>query len=141
MEMALLREQKEREISSGQLRTQGEQSCNLTLPATPYSEQPPPETSQLPSDLVDSSSWKTVPPDDLIVGLVPLRNHPALMMGVASDPLFPAWQQKEIAETLRVFGNRSVTHDEFGEDISLFGHDNFLFDLKHIGRNIRTFLN
>lgn len=139
MEMALLREQKEREISSGQLRTQGEQSCNLTLPATPYSEQPPPETSQLPSDLIDSSS--SGPPDDLIFGLVPLHSHPALVMGVANDPLFPAWQQKEIAETLRAFGNRSVTHDEFGEDIALFGHDTFLLDLKHIGRNIRNFLN
>lgn len=139
LEMALLRKQKEREISSGQLRTPGEQSCNLTLPATPYSEQPPPKASQLPSDLVEPSS--SGPPDDLIAGLVPLRNHPALVMGVASDILFPAWQQREIAETLRASGNRSVTHVELGEDISLFGHDTFLLDLKHIGRNIRNFLN
>lgn len=124
--MALLREQKELEITSGQLRTPGEQSCNPNLPATPYSEQPPPETSQLPSDLVEPSS--SGPPDDLIAGLVPLRKHPALVMGVASDILFPAWQQKEIAETLKAFRNRSTTHVELRVDVSLFGHDTFLLD-------------
>ena len=62
-------------------------------------------------------------------------------MGVASDILFPAWQQREIAETLRAAGNRSVTHVELGEDTSLFGHDTFLLDLEHIGGNIRSFLN
>jgi homoserine O-acetyltransferase len=61
-------------------------------------------------------------------------------MGVASDILFPAWQQREIAETLRATGNNQVTHVELGEDISLFGHDTFLLDLKHIGGNLGTFL-
>ena len=139
VEMALLREQNERKISSGQLRSPGEQSCNLTLPASLYSEQPPPKTSQLQSDPVEPSS--SGPLDDLIAGLAPLCNHPALVMGVASDLLFPAWQQREVAETLRASGNRSVTHVELGEDISLFGHDTFLLDLKHIGRSIRGFLN
>ena len=138
VEMARLREQNERKISSGQLRASGDQSCNLTLPEYPYSEQPPPITSQLPSDPIESSS--SSPPEDLIAGLAPLRNHSALVMGVASDILFPAWQQREIAETLRAAGNRSVTHVELGEDTSLFGHDTFLLDLKHIGRNIRNFL-
>ena len=138
VEMARLRVQSGQKISSGQLSTPGEQSCNLTLPESPYSEQPSSVTSQLPLDPTASSP--SGPPDDLIAGLAPLRYHPALVMGVASDILFPAWQQKEIAETLRATGNRSVTHVELGEDTSLFGHDTFLLDLEHVGQNIRNFL-
>lgn len=140
VEIARLREQTRQKISSGQLGTlsSGEQSCNLTLPESPYSEQPSNVTSQLPVDPIASSP--SGPPDDLIAGLAPLRYHPTLVMGVASDILFPAWQQKEIAETLRAAGNRSVTHVELGEDTSLFGHDTFLLDLEHIGQNIRNFL-
>jgi len=33
-----------------------------------------------------------------------------------------------------------VTHVELGEDLSLFGHDTFLLDLKHIGGNLGRFL-
>ena len=140
VEIARLREQTGQKISSGKLGAlgSGEQSCNLTLPESPYSEQPSNVTSQHPLDLVTSSP--SGPPDDLIAGLAPLRYHPTLVMGVASDILFPAWQQKEIAETLRAAGNRSVTHVELGEDTSLFGHDTFLLDLEHIGQNIRNFL-
>ena len=61
-------------------------------------------------------------------------------MGVASDILFPAWQQREVAETLRETGNTTVTHVELGEDVSLFGHDTFLLDLEHIGGSVRRFL-
>ncbi|KAI9718285.1 MAG: hypothetical protein M1835_004108, partial [Candelina submexicana] len=56
-------------------------------------------------------------------------------MGVASDILFPAWQQREIADTLKATGNTRVKHVELGEDVSLFGHDSFLLDLEHIGGN------
>jgi len=69
-----------------------------------------------------------------------LRDHPVLVMGVASDSLFPAWQQREIADTLRAAGNNTVTHVELGEDVSLFGHDTFLLDLEHIGGNVKRFL-
>lgn len=140
VEMARLREKSGQKISSGQLGTLGseEQSCNLILPESPYSEQPSNVSSSLSLDPIVSSP--SGPPDDLIAGLAPLRYHPALVMGVASDILFPAWQQKEIAETLRAAGNRSVTHVELGEDTSLFGHDTFLLDLEHIGQNIRNFL-
>ncbi|KAH7316836.1 Alpha/Beta hydrolase protein [Stachybotrys elegans] len=57
-----------------------------------------------------------------------------------TDILFPAWQQREVAESLRLGGNRNVTHMELSEEMSLFGHDTFLLDLKHIGGNLRMFL-
>jgi len=111
-------------------------SCNLTLPDSPYQEQPESHTPSLNEPVSISSG----PPADLVAGLEVLRDHPTLVMGVASDILFPAWQQREIAETLRRAGNNSVTHIELGEDVSLFGHDSFLLDLEHIGGNLRRFL-
>jgi homoserine O-acetyltransferase len=69
-----------------------------------------------------------------------LKHHPVLVMGVASDILFPAWQQREIAETLKATGNERVEHFELGEEISLFGHDTFLLDLKYIGGEVGKFL-
>ena len=111
--------------------------CTLTLPDSPYEEQP---ESNAPTNLNEVTTQSSAPPEDLIKGLKSLRNHPALIMGVASDILFPAWQQREIAETLRRGGNKNVTHVELGEDLSLFGHDSFLLDLEHIGGNLRKFL-
>ena len=109
--------------------------CSLTLPEEPYQEQP--DSFIDDSDPVAASSH---PPTDLVLGLSPLRDTPTLVMGVASDILFPAWQQREIAESLRLGGNRNVTHMELSEEMSLFGHDTFLLDLKHVGGNIRLFL-
>ena len=122
--------------------------CNLTLPETPYQEQDE-STEQIMtnpslqppiSPTAASAHLHASPPEDLIKGLAALRDTPALVMGVASDILFPAWQQREIAETLRRAGNRSVTHVELGEDRSLFGHDTFLLDLEGVGGEIRRFL-
>lgn len=122
-------------------------ACNLTLPDAPYEEQ---ETSS--ADIMSYSSpssstatngnnkLDTAPPEDLIRGLSPLKATPTLVMGVASDILFPAWQQREVAESLRRAGNRSVTHVELGEDRSLFGHDTFLLDLEGVGGEIKRFL-
>jgi homoserine O-acetyltransferase len=110
-------------------------SCSLTLPDSPYEEQPD-QTPDLKEPVAPSSG----PPADLVAGLAPLRDHPALVMGVASDILFPAWQQREIAETLHGAGNNRITHVELGEDVSLFGHDSFLLDLEHIGGNLKRFL-
>ncbi|KAM0795355.1 homoserine O-acetyltransferase [Usnea florida] len=136
--MSELRQQNSSRYSSGQ-KVQGEgRSCSLALPDKPYEEQAPESASQSLSEPVASTSSK--PPEDLVAGLAPLRNHPTLVMGVASDNLFPAWQQREIAETLRSTGNRSITHVELGEDTSLFGHDTFLLDLEHIGGSIKSFL-
>jgi homoserine O-acetyltransferase len=111
-------------------------SCSLTLPESPYEEQP--ATSVSLSDQPVAISFQ--PPEDLIKGLAPLRDTPALVMGVASDILFPAWQQREVAEALKLSGNESVTHIELSEEMSLFGHDTFLLDLDNIGRNLKRFL-
>jgi homoserine O-acetyltransferase len=115
--------------------TRRDLSCSLTLPSKNYEE-------QVQSPPLDQKVEKQTssPPQDLIDGLASLKNHPTLVMGVASDILFPAWQQKEIADTLRAGGNQQVRHVELGEDVSLFGHDTFLLDLKHIGGNLGRFL-
>ena len=138
MEMFQLRQRNQSSFSSGHLKAGEDASCSLTLPAEPYTEQPTSSNPQSFSEPVTPSSSRL--PDDLVAGLTALRDHPTLVMGVASDILFPAWQQREIAETLRAAGNRSVTHVELGEDTSLFGHDTFLLDLTHVGGNIRNFL-
>ena len=140
-EMRTLRERNQRKVDEHQPALDGDgddAACSLTLPDQPYEEQSGPEPS---AD--DSQSGQRVgsgPPHDLVEGLAGLKNHPTLVMGVASDILFPAWQQREVAEVLRAAGNRSVTHVELGEDVSHFGHDTFLLDLKHIGGNLRQFL-
>ena len=136
--IALLRQQNQFRASSGDSGTRQDDSCNLTLPHKPYEEQPDNTSDQAFSKPVMERPNR--PPEDLVAGLAPICNHPTLVMGVASDILFPAWQQKEIAETLKAAGNRSVTHVELGEDTPLFGHDTFLLDLKHIGGNLRDFL-
>jgi homoserine O-acetyltransferase len=115
----------------------GVASCSLTLPETPYEEQ---LEADAPTDLNAPVTLSSGPPQDLVQGLKGLRDHPALIMGVESDILFPAWQQREIAETLKKGGNKNVTHVELGQDLSLFGHDSFLLDLEHIGGNLRQFL-
>ncbi|KAH8821909.1 Alpha/Beta hydrolase protein [Xylogone sp. PMI_703] len=114
-------------------------SCSLTLPDTPYEEQPDsnPNSPSL-SDPVKGMSG--TPPSDLVEGLKALKDHPTLVLGVATDVLFPAWQQKEIADTLVMAGNKNVTHVELGEDLSLFGHDTFLLDLENIGGALKKFL-
>lgn len=115
---------------------QNDPSCSLTLPTKNYEEQV--ETAPMDSAVVSDAAGG--PPKDLVKGMAPLNTHPVLVMGVASDILFPAWQQREIAETLRATGNGRVTHIELGEDISLFGHDTFLLDLEHIGGPLGKFL-
>ncbi|KAG9229528.1 Alpha/Beta hydrolase protein [Amylocarpus encephaloides] len=115
----------------------GQASCTLTLPDSPYEEQP---EENAPNDLSEPVKQSFTPPRDLVLGLKGLRDHPALVVGVGSDILFPAWQQREIAETLRGTGNTNVTHVELGEDVSLFGHDSFLLDLEHIGGSLKGFL-
>lgn len=118
-------------------------ACTLTLPDAPYEEQP--ESADEAASATQPETTATAPtlarpPPDLVQGLRPLANTPTLVMGVASDILFPAWQQREIAETLRLTGNRAVTHIELGEDKSLFGHDTFLLDLENVGGALRQFL-
>lgn len=135
------RAERERELQKsldGESSTGFNASCSLTLPELPYEEQPGQSEEQgeiNPHDVLGAK-----PPADLIAGLAPLRDHPTLVMGVASDILFPAWQQREIAETLRHVGNKKVTYVELSEKQSMFGHDTFLLDLKNIGTNLKNFL-
>lgn len=115
----------------------GEQAdqCSLTLPAQRYTEQPREQTSSL-----HLPSGGGIVPHDLIAGMAPMKDIPTLVLGVTSDILFPSWQQREVAETLKKAGNRNVTHVELGEDVSLFGHDSFLLDVKNIGGSVKRFL-
>ncbi|OJD16687.1 homoserine O-acetyltransferase [Emergomyces pasteurianus Ep9510] len=131
-------------------------SCSLTLPEQPYEEQPSSSSSSasLTPQQLESENPSSNPqpqssqsqsqtqqlPKDLIQGLSPLKSHPILVMGVASDILFPAWQQREIAEALVTAGSSQVEHVELGEDVSLFGHDTFLLDLENIGGRLGRFL-
>ena len=128
-------------------------SCSLTLPAQAYEEITDSSNTVLPSDpsspsaspssksSPSSSPAKTSsPPPDLTAGLSNLSSHPILVLGVASDILFPAWQQREIADTLVATGNKNVTHVELGMDVSEFGHDTFLLDLENVGGAVGKFL-
>ncbi|KAG9242631.1 Alpha/Beta hydrolase protein [Calycina marina] len=113
-------------------------SCSLTLPDSPYKEQP--ESNTPTADFSEPVTRSSGPPQDLIKGLQGLKNTPTLVVGVNSDALFPAWQQREIADALKAGGNTKVTHVELGEDVSLFGHDTFLLDVENVGGNIAKFL-
>lgn len=126
------RAEREGEIRAG-VETTVDLHCSLTLPDKPYEEQEAAE----PEGEAPSVGG---PPEDLVRGLVNLKDVPALVMGVASDILFPAWQQREVAEALRRAGNKSVVHRELSEEESHFGHDTFLLDLKTIGGNLKKFL-
>ncbi|KAI1324915.1 homoserine O-acetyltransferase [Xylariaceae sp. FL0255] len=132
------RTEREELIQSGSEAQVNNASCSLTLPDSPYTEQVDVESKM--DESVASPSTDIQPPKDLIAGLTPLRDIPTLVMGVASDILFPAWQQREIANALRYGGNRNVSHVELSEEQSMFGHDTFLLDLKNVGGNVRNFL-
>ncbi|KAK6359875.1 hypothetical protein TWF696_001004 [Orbilia brochopaga] len=120
--------------------------CTLTLPEEAYTEQQQQEdgsggesTGSVQS-VAGSGGGGRAPPSDLVDGLRNLRDHPVLVIGVASDILFPAWQQREVAEALRMAGSERVTHVELGEDVSLFGHDTFLLDTENVGGLVGKFL-
>lgn len=125
-------------IRSGSQSIVNNASCSLTLPDLPYAEQA--DTEPQMDGPLKSLAADARPPEDLIAGLAPLRDIPTLVMGVASDILFPAWQQREVANALRLAGNRNVGHVELSEEQSMFGHDTFLLDLKNVGGNVKNFL-
>jgi homoserine O-acetyltransferase len=132
-----LRAANEHKLDAGKLAAPDGSLCSLTLPATPYEEV---EGSSESDSAKTSSSDPTSPPQDLVDGMKPMAHIPTFVLGVASDILFPAWQQREIAEALRLAGNTQVTHHELGEDKSLFGHDTFLLDLEGVGGPLREWL-
>lgn len=61
--------------------------------------------------------------DDLVRGMYPLKKIPTLVLGVQSDILFPVDQQREVADALRLAGNKEVSYYELG---GVWGHDTFL---------------
>lgn len=74
---------------------------------------------------------------DLAAGLYPLAKIPVLILGVQSDILFPAEQQRECADALKMAGNTQVVYYELG---GVWGHDTFLLDVANVGGAIRGFL-
>ncbi|KAL4905430.1 hypothetical protein BDW74DRAFT_16924 [Aspergillus multicolor] len=133
------RAESQAKISSG-ANSVNDASCSLTLPDQPYQEQPSASTPSSEQSGQDATSEPDSPPKDLVAGLAPLKDHEVLVIGVASDILFPAWQQREIAQTLVQAGNKRVEHIELGNDLSLFGHDTFLLDVKNVGGAVHKFL-
>jgi len=133
---AARRAERLRSFQEGDFEATAESACSLTLPDKPYEEQP---DSGVTSE-AEPADGASRPPADLVAGLSSLWNHPVLVMGVASDILFPAWQQREVAEALRMAGNRNVAHYELSEEQSLFGHDTFLLDVKNVGGALKNFL-
>ncbi|KAF1811301.1 homoserine acetyltransferase [Eremomyces bilateralis CBS 781.70] len=113
--------------------------CTLTLPETPYQETGDAEATLEEAAAADIGA-SDEPPADLVAGMRPLADTPTLVLGVASDILFPSWQQREIAETLRKAGNKKVMHVELGVEQSMFGHDTFLLDLENVGGALKRFL-
>ena len=61
---------------------------------------------------------------------------PCLSVGVSSDMLYPAYQQRQIAEAFRASGNAS----EYTEIDSPHGHDAFLMELDQLGPVASDFL-
>jgi len=67
--------------------------------------------------------------------LAPFRG-PVLCLGIASDVLYPASEQREIAELFRNNGNEA----RYVEIASPHGHDGFLIEFGALGRIIGAFL-
>ena len=61
---------------------------------------------------------------------------PTLVIGVLSDVLFPAWQQRELVEELKK-GGCHVTHVELDAQ---YGHDTFLIERERVGEPIKNHL-
>ncbi|ODV85771.1 hypothetical protein CANARDRAFT_140731 [[Candida] arabinofermentans NRRL YB-2248] len=84
---------------------------------------------------------------DLMEGLSKFAHKDVLIIGVESDILFPAWQQREISELLtegsiaKGGDGSNIKHYELSEDDSFYGHDTFLLALNHIGTPVKSFLN
>jgi homoserine O-acetyltransferase/O-succinyltransferase len=61
---------------------------------------------------------------------------PTLAVGIWSDVLYPAYQQRQIASLLDAQGCRS----RYVEIDSQHGHDSFLIDLDQVGAALGPFL-
>ncbi len=81
--------------------------------------------------------WFNVADDfpDLPAALASFRLKSACVIGVQTDILFPAYQQKEIADALLQNG----IDTSFSNLDSLMGHDAFLVDYNHFNPHIRAY--
>lgn len=61
---------------------------------------------------------------------------PALVIGVTTDVLFPAWQQRELAEYLEKCGAQV----DYLELDAPYGHDTFLIDRERVGGAVKAHL-
>jgi homoserine O-acetyltransferase len=89
-------------------------------------------------DLFDMTDEADAQSDDAGLGATRISDVvcPALVVGVTSDLLFPAWQQREMARLLE--GSAAeVVHREID---SPYGHDTFLIERRRVGAAIATFL-
>lgn len=78
-----------------------------------------PKKHQKPSHISSIFSSHSYLPS-LAKGLSNLRDHPMLILGAQSDILFPIDQQRELAEAVRMNGNKQVAYYELD---SPYGHD------------------
>lgn len=94
-----------------------------------------------PSPPADPIPLRMSPPPSylpsLAEGLRALKDTPTLILGVQSDFLFPVEQQREVADALKMAGNKDVVYYELG---GVWGHDTFLIDVQNVGGAIRGFL-
>lgn len=83
---------------------------------------------------------------DLERGLESLAGKQVLVVGAKSDILFPSWQQREVYEMLKniqskqQMSSENLTLVELSEEVSQYGHDTFLLDVKNVGGAIKSFL-
>ncbi len=75
--------------------------------------------------------------DSIGDGMSKLKVKKALVIGVTTDILFPARQQREIADVMRDTG----TDVDYVEIDSVNGHDAFLIDDEHFTPVVKKFLN
>ena len=74
--------------------------------------------------------------DSISDGMSKLKVNKALVVGVTTDILFPARQQREIADVMRDTG----TNVDYVEIDSVNGHDAFLIDDEHFSPVVKKFL-
>jgi homoserine O-acetyltransferase len=72
---------------------------------------------------------------DLVAALAGIRLKSACVLGVETDILFPAYQQKEIADALLANG----IDTSFANLESIMGHDAFLVDYDHFNPHITAY--
>lgn len=117
-------------LSRARWRDAPETEPTCSLPNKPYDEKP--------RDHIQPCTKA-----DLAKGMAPMAQVPTFVLGVQSDVLFPAWQQREVYDVLcQAAGqdHRHIEYVELGYAESKFGHDTFILDIEHVGKPLQRFL-